>query len=415
MTSCDLAHIFHHEFIPPPLKTLGQRTFAYRHTHDNCVTSIRHHYPTPINKTGHMAKRRLSRRQAWRIEKVQAERIARAGKKSQQVEKQLTEGKLGPEQIGLVIAHYGTQVEIETQGSTAARRIQRAHLRANLDPLVTGDNVVWRPARTNDHGTHDQAIDDGGADIADTQVGVVVARMPRDSELCRPDAHGALKPVAANINRIIITCAPEPRVYAAMLDRFLVAAEHQGIEPILLLNKDDLLTPDNRDGITTMLEQFAAIGYLVIYTSTQRDNGLQNLQRQLAGNTSVFVGQSGVGKSSLINALLPTANIRVGALSASSGKGRHTTTTAKLFHFPNGGELIDSPGVRDFGLWHMSEPEIAQGFRDFAPFLGHCRFRDCAHAQDPGCALHTAVNDGHIHPRRLQSYHHLVAALHNNG
>ena len=357
-----------------------------------------------------MAKRRLSRRQAWRIEKIQQDRIARAGKQCQLAEQQLAAGDLGPEQIGLVIAHYGGQVEIEAREGPLAGCTQRAHLRANLDTLVTGDQVAWRPARHTEPVA--TAADEQRTSTAGT--GVVTARMQRVSELCRPDMHGALKPVAANIDQIIVTCAPEPKVYPAMLDRYLVAAEHQRIEPVLLLNKDDLLCPANEQDIAAMLQQFANIGYRTVYTSTRREQGLHDLHRLLAGRTSVFVGQSGVGKSSLINTLLPSAGIRVGELSPSTKKGRHTTTTAKLFHFPHGGNLIDSPGVRDFGLWHMSETEIADGFRELRPFLGHCRFRDCSHQHEPGCALTAAVTNGQILPRRLRSYHHLVAALQSN-
>jgi ribosome biogenesis GTPase len=125
----------------------------------------------------------------------------------------------------------------------------------------------------------------------------------------------------------------------------------------------------------------------------------------------VFVGQSGVGKSSLVNSLLPGVDIRVGALSELTGKGTHTTTTARLFHFPNGGELIDSPGIREFGLVHVSRDDVEAGFIEFRDLLGHCRFRDCKHDREPGCALLQALEEGRIQPQRMASYRHILASL----
>ena len=352
-----------------------------------------------------MAKRRLTRRQAWRIEKVQQDRVLRAEKKSHHIERSIAEGRLGPEQRGRVIAHFGTQVEVESLEPCAVELCQRAYLRSNLASLVTGDHVVWQPALGGEDGQSGPAA----------ETGVVVARMARESILSRPDARGELRPVAANVDLIVVVFAPQPPIVPALIDRYLVAAEHQGIRPMILLNKEDLLSPSEREKLEPLLQSYRRIGYEVHYTSTLQELGIDALSALLAEKTSVFVGQSGVGKSSLINALLPEVHTRVAALSAATGKGRHTTTTAKLFHFPAGGHLIDSPGVRDFGLWNMSAADIARGFRDFNPFLGHCRFRDCAHRQDPGCALRAAVDAGKLELRRLDSYHNLVAALASPG
>lgn len=342
-----------------------------------------------------MTKRKLTRRQNWRIQKIQQERIARAQKKESQVEQQLQNDQLGAEQPGLVIAHYGAQLAIEPINQPGV--IWRCHLRTNLPPLVTGDRVIWRPAR-------------------EVQTGVVVALETRHSLLSRPDPRGQLKPVAANIDHIVLVIAPAPIPHGNLIDRYLVAAETVNIEPVLLLNKTDLLTDSqHRQALDQLLATYETVGYRTLKASTRSAQGLAPLQALLDLKTSVFVGQSGVGKSSLVNSLLPGVEAPVGALSESTGKGTHTTTAARLFHFPSGGTLIDSPGIREFGLWHMTQAEVIQGFREFRPFLGHCRFRDCRHEQEPGCAIHQALATGAILPQRMASYRQILASLPDQG
>ncbi len=337
-----------------------------------------------------MAKRKLSRQQAWRIKKIQEERSERASKRSEQIDQQINEGELGPEQRGLVIAHFGSQVEIEyLEGEQQGER-QRCHLRANLDALVTGDQVIWRSGNPT---------------------GVVVANSERQSVLSRPDSHGQLRPVAANIDYIVIVVALEPEPHANLINRYLVAAESVAIEPIILLNKVDLLDSKARQQLQTMLAIYPQIGYRVLEASTVNRNGLKDLKTLLRNRTSVFVGQSGVGKSSLINALLPGVDIKVGELSSKMAKGTHTTTTAKLFHFPGGGDLIDSPGIREFGLWHMDRQEVLEGFIEFRPFLGLCKFRDCQHQGEPNCALAQALAEGEISQQRMDSFISIANSL----
>ncbi|MDT0501894.1 MULTISPECIES: small ribosomal subunit biogenesis GTPase RsgA [unclassified Halomonas] len=341
-----------------------------------------------------MSKRKLSRQQRWRIEKIQAERAARATRHDVQEEALLTAGDYGAEQPGRVMAHFGRTLDVRPNADDESIR---CHLRANLDGLVTGDRVIWR-GRTDTEGR-----------IVE---GVVVARGERDNVLERPDARGQLKPVAANIDQILVVFAVEPEPHPNLIDRYLVAAEATGIPPVLVLNKVDLL-PDGGGELMALLQRYAALGYPVVATTTAREDGLASLLSRLAGRTSVFVGQSGVGKSSLIDRLLPDEGLRIGDLSKDSRKGTHTTTTARLYRLPRaeGAELIDSPGIREFGLGHLTERQVTEGFIEFRPYLGQCRFRDCRHRQEPGCALLAAVEREEIHPERFASYRRILDSL----
>lgn len=334
-----------------------------------------------------MAKRRLTRRQQWRIDKVQKEREQRATRREGQIEESLSHGELGTEQHGLVIAHYGSQIEVEAEDGT----LHRCQFRTNLGQIVTGDQVIWRPA-----------ID---------QSGVIVAITERNSELCRPDSRGNLRPVAANIDLIFLVIAAEPRTPYGLIDRYLVAAENVNIRPVILINKSDLLTGDAADWAEEIRSIYEPIGYQLVKTSTRSETDLSSLKAAMRNQTSIFVGQSGVGKTSLVNTLLPDVGARVGPLSETTGKGMHTTTTAQLFHLSDGGNIIDSPGIREFGLGHVTQQQLTEGFIEFQPYLGHCKFRDCKHLHEPKCAIQEAISGGKISNRRFESYHQIRESI----
>lgn len=325
-----------------------------------------------------MSKRRLSKQQ---IERVQKRRSVTA----ESNESMPGDDQLGAEQQGLVLSHYGKQADVE---HPVDGTVIRCHLRANLGNIVAGDRVIWR----------------AGADG-----GVVTALFPRDSELHRPDSFGKLKLVAANVTRMVIVIAPEPQAHANLIDRYLIVAETLGLEPLLLLNKCDLLSAES--GLPGLLASYARLGYNTVQISARADDGMADLHQHLQSGTSIFVGQSGVGKSSVIQALLPDHAIKVGKLSEQEQKGRHTTTYARLYHFPFGGDCIDSPGIREFGLWHMTDSQVAEGFCEFRPYLHNCRFRNCSHKHEPGCALLDAVNQGLVSAPRFQSYQQIIASL----
>jgi ribosome biogenesis GTPase len=333
-------------------------------------------------------KRRLTEQQQRRIQKQQQTRQ----------EELDTSNDLE----GLVVQHYGRQLEVQALSLPDEQPIKpevktgepdpfwkpieigtvwRCHTRTNLEALVTGDRVKWQ------------------AD-PNTGLGIITAIHPRQSLLTRPDRYHKVKPVAANVSLIVIVFASFPEVAPSLIDRYIVACADADIPALLVLNKADLI--QENDPILTLMQEYRLLGYEVMQCQSNGD--LTALADRLAGETVAFVGQSGVGKSSLINALVPDAAQKTNIISENSALGQHTTTSTRLIAFGEGAALIDSPGIREFGLWHLNADKVQRGFPELENLLGHCQFRNCTHKHEKQCALRLAAESGEILQRRLDSY-----------
>ena len=249
-------------------------------------------------------------------------------------------------------------------------------------------------------------------DRADDASLVVEFILPRDNYFVRADERQRQHIIAANLDQVLIVVAAAPLPSRDLMERYLLAVHSLGIEPIIVLNKTDLEVAADETAagakVLAHMPDYEALGYTVIRTSCKTEPGITGLKSVLKDRTSILVGQSGVGKSSLINQLLPDLHIQTNALSTATGKGTHTTTSTILYQFTGGGHLIDSPGVWEYGIWKLENNELAAGFIEFKPWLGECRFNDCVHNTEPDCAIKQAVADGHIREWRYQSYLRLL-------
>ncbi|WNB75455.1 ribosome small subunit-dependent GTPase A [Methylomonas koyamae] len=277
---------------------------------------------------------------------------------------------------GLVVSHLGKGIAVEV-----GEQIVLCQTLRKLDTVVVGDQVLLS--------------------LSGPEQGRIEQILPRRSVLQRPSRGDQVRPVAANLDTIFVVFAAEPECDFLLLDQYLAICENCNIDAALVFNKIDIPCSAS---VAAELEIYESLGYRVYRVSAKQHAGIEELKQILQGQTAMFAGQSGVGKSSLTNALLPDRTLRTNSVSATTRHGRHTTTAATLYHLPDGGDLIDSPGVAIFGLAGLSEAQLAWGYRDFQPYICNCKFNDCRHAGDKDCAVRAAAESGAISPSRYQRF-----------
>ncbi len=293
--------------------------------------------------------------------------------------------------LGRVLAVQGLLSTVEATDDSAVfmcatRRLLKTMATDERHVVAAGDFVMFRPVNADE--------------------GIIERVEPRRSVLSRATRRRQ-HIIVTNVDQLLIVCsAAEPYLKPNLIDRFLISAHQTGLRPLVCINKIDLVDPAS---LMPLVGAYSQMGYRVLLLSAATGFGIERLRQELAGRASVVAGQSGVGKSSLLNAVDPALVLRTATVSAENQKGRHTTTTARLLPLSSGGYVVDTPGIRQFQLWDVIPAEVAAYFRDLRPYINHCRFPNCTHTHETGCAVKSAVADGWLDLRRYDSYCHLFA------
>ncbi len=330
-----------------------------------------------------MAKRKLSKQQQRRIASQQKNKI-----KDDLLQDNNSSLDESSTQIARVISHHGRQLFAETENLETIK----CKIRQNLGDIACGDYVLVQ-----------QTKETAQLPSADSH-NVVVAIKERTNLLMKTGFAGAAKPVAANIGLLVIVTALTPKPNPYLIDRYLTAAENLPAKAVIVINKIDLMDAESKQLVEDLTAMYQNIGYHVIGASIKQNIGLDELSEALSNTTSILVGLSGVGKSSIVKAILPKEEIKIGKTSEATGEGKHTTTVSALYHLKDNGIIIDSPGVRDFTPINKSQQEITHGFVDVRKFYGACKFSNCSHKNEPGCAMRQAVADGKLNEQRFNNY-----------
>jgi ribosome biogenesis GTPase / thiamine phosphate phosphatase len=271
----------------------------------------------------------------------------------------------------------------------ATRRLLKTLATEQRHVVAAGDCVLFRPVEN-----------------IEPKEGLIERVEPRHGCICRT-VRGRQQVLVANVDQLaIVVSVAEPRLKPNLIDRLLVAAEKGGVRPLICINKIDLADPADLQPLVGLYSQ---MGYEVLLLSAKTGFGVERFRRAMLGCANVVAGQSGVGKSSLLNAIDPSLHLHVQSVSEDTEKGKHTTTTARLLPLVGGGYVVDTPGMRQFQLWDVSAEEVAGFFRDVRPYVNLCHFPDCTHTHEDDCAVKDAVADGQLDERRYESYCHLLA------
>ena len=299
------------------------------------------------------------------------------------------QGRVIRARTGFYDVQYGDIVlRCTLRGTLKRKHRSETGRRLYADPVAVGDLVIFTQL--------------------DAEEGVVEDILPRQTKFSRQYAgkHGDIEQViVANADQIVaVVSTLMPPLNFRTLDRFLILAEAGDMEAVICLNKMDLVGTPQREEFSDAFANYEKLGYRVLYTSINTPKSLEGLRHALKDQFSVIVGASGVGKSSLLNALQPNLGLRTGEVGIKTQKGRHTTTLVELFSLDFGGEVADTPGIREVGLWGVDTENLEYYFPEMEPYLGHCKYNDCAHVAEPDCAVQDAVAAGEIHAERYRSY-----------